>query len=295
MEANAQAPVNPTTAVATRSSADLATESDIGAISGEISGIRLKYLKPTYGVGGQHDRGFDEGTLVLDGKYVVATKKEPVQAIIVGANLYAKDWLTQAQFSAGQKSKRYPNLKVAAAEGKRIDWTDDPTGAINPATGRVRRIGPEVAEAYDLKVLVRRPSKVTDEKGEEVNADMAFFLMIGEHFYAPALVTFEKMAFKPFVDVLNQCRIMAAQQQKVAVRDAKLHHWLFTLGTTILPAKGNAKSTLIPELKRAMDPVTKRGAVLPDTEIAELEGLMAAIGNADVESESTAAQDDANP
>ena len=281
-----------TAALTTRNTAELSTE--VGEISGEFSGISLKYLKPTYGVGGQHEKGFDEGTLVLDGKYVVATKKQPAPVIIIGAAQYAKDWMSQAAFAAGLKSQRYPSLAAAAAAGKRIDWVDDPKGGINPTSGRPNRLGPEVTQVYDLRVLVRKPATVTDQTGNEVNADTDFFIRIGEHFYAPALISFEKMAYKPLADVLMQSRVMAAQEQKVPLAQAKLHHWIYTLGTTLLPSKPGRNAALITELRRAQDPVTKRGAVLPEADVKELEDLMSALNNANVAS-ADAPSDDANP
>ncbi len=283
----------PSGAVAIRPPAEV-PQAQLGEVTGEFSGISLKYLKPTYGVGGQHEQGFDEGTLVLDGKYVVATKKVPVPVIIIGATLYAKDWLNQAAFAAGLKSQRYPNAEAARAAGKRIDWIDDPSGAINPVTGRVARLGPQITQVYDLRVLVRKPAVVTDNKGDEVSADSDFYLRVGQYFYAPAIISFEKMAFKPLSDVLLQSRVMAAQEQKVGLGQAKLHHWLYTLGTTLLPSKPGRMAALIPELRRMQDPTTKRGAVLLAEDVAELESLMAALTNASV-SAGEAIPDDANP
>jgi len=288
METNA----TPPTAVAVRSQAGV--QAPLGEVTGEFSGISLKYLKPTYGVGGQHEQGFDEGTLVLDGKYVVATKKIPVPVIIIGATQYVKDWLNQAAFAAGLKSQRYANAEAARAAGKRVDWIDDPSGAINPVTGRSARLGPEITQVYDLRVLLRKPTIVTDVKGDEVGVDSEFYLRIGTYFYAPAILSFEKMAYKPLNDVLLQSRVMAAQEQKVGLAQAKLHHWLYTLGTTLLPSKPGRMAALIPELRRMQDPTTKRGAVLPAEDVAELENLMAALSNASV-SAGEAQSDDVNP
>lgn len=286
METNA----TPSTSLVTRPSAEVST----GEISGEISGVTLKYLKPTYGVGGQHELGFDEGSLVLDGKYAVASKKVPAPVIIIGATQYCKDWMTAAAFAAGLKSQRYANLAAAKAAGKRVDWVDNPNGSMNPVTGRPARLGPEVTQVYDLRVLVRKPAMVTDAKGNEVNADPEFYLRIGEHFYAPACISFEKMAYKPLSEVLTNSRIMAMQEQKVSLGQAKLHNWIYTLGTTLLPSKPSCMAALIPELRRMQDPVTKRGAVLSGEDVAELEGLMAALNNASAGA-GEAPADDANP
>lgn len=268
----------PTTAVAPRTNASV--QAAVGEVTGEMGGIKLLYLKPTYGVGGQHDAGFDEGTLVIDGKFSVSTKKDPVPVIIIGATQFWKDWLGQAEFAAGIKSQRYPDEASAIAAGKRTQWIDDPAGGTNPVTGRPARLGPQAAAAFDLKVLVRKPASTKDAKGDEVNVDTEFFLRIGEYFYCPSLITFEKMAYAPFSQVLLQSRVMAAQEQKVSVQHAKLHRWLYQLGTEILPAKTGRKSALIPKLSRMLDPQTKRGAVLAEADVAELEGLMAALSNA---------------
>lgn len=269
-------------------------QASLGEVSGDVTGIRLSYVKPTYGVGRQHELGFDEGSIVLQERYAVGWKAKPVPIIVIGAVQFYKDWTSQAEFSAGIKPQRYPNEAAARAAGKRIEWIDDPSGALNPVTGRVARLGPQAAPAFDVKILLRKPAEVKDEKGNAVYADAEFYLRIGEHFYCPSLITFEKMSYAPFLQLLQQSRVMAAQEQKVPLNKAQLHRWVYALGTKVLPSKPGRKSTLIPEITRMQDPVTKRGAVLSEAEVTELEDLMGALLNAQAEHPEVIA-DDANP
>lgn len=281
----------PTQAVAVRHTAEV--QASIGEVSGEISGIKLCYAKPTYGVGKQNELGFDVGTIVIQERYVVATKDAPVPIVIVGVTQVYKDWLGSVEFNAGIKPKRYLNEAEARASGKRMDWVDDPSGVVNPATGRPARLGPQIAPIFDVKILIRKPDKVLDAGKNEVFPS-EFFLPIGAEVYCLAVITMEKMAYLPFFQLLQQSRVMAAHEQKVALQDARLHRWLFTLGTQILPSKPGRKSALIPEIKRMQDPTTKRGALLGPDEVAELENLLGALTNAQPVAPD-AVFDDANP
>jgi hypothetical protein len=268
--------------------------STVDESTGADRGLTLKYLSVVYGVGGLHDKGFNEGALVVDKRFAITDKKTSVPVIVLGVVSYWKDWLTQADFSAGKKSNRYATEAQALAAGKSTTWTDDPTGAIDPIKGRVKRVPPSAAKAYDLKVLVRRPPVLRNAQGEEDNDDSLFFLPIGEHFYCPATITFEKTSKEKFEQTLQACQIMAAHEQGLmkTPHKATLHKWLFTLGTEILPATGTRKASTIPVLKRMMND-QKKGASLSAEEVTALEDLLVALTSA--RAETTEVADDANP
>lgn len=294
MEANAaippvQAGVE-TTAMATRGQTAV---DNVGEVTGMDSGLTLKYLSVVYGVGGLHDKGFNEGSLVIDKRFSVTDKKTSIPVIVIGVHSYWKDWLTQADFAAGKKSRRFLTREEAAAAGCTLDWTDDPSGATNPATGKIRRIPPSASKAYDLKVLVRKPAVMRDAAGNEDNDDTLFFLPVGEHFYCPATITFEKTSKEKFEQTIQACMVMAAHEQKVPVQKAVLHRWLFTLGTEILPATGTRKASTIPVLKRMLND-QKKGASLSAEEVASLEEILGALTSARAEQTEVPA-DDANP
>ena len=292
MEANATPPVQ-TEALATRDSAHV--QASVNESTGLDRGIALKYLSVVYGVGGLHDKGFNEGSLVIDKRFAITDKKTSIPVIIIGVNQYWKDWLTQTDFVAGKKSSRYRTKALAEAAGKTTEWSDDPSGVINPTTGRVRGIAPTASEAYDLKVLVRKPAVLKNVQGEEDGDDTLFFLPIGDHFYCPATITFEKTAMKTFKGTLNACRIMAATEQGLIKTPdkAELHRWLFTLGTEIIAASGTRKASTIPVMKRMLDD-KKRGASLTEEENQSLIDLLSALAGAEPETTADVAED-ANP
>ena len=292
METNA----TPQTAVAPRAPAAVS----VAEASGELSGIKLRYLKPTFGVGPQHDAGFPEGTLVLDEKFIVGDKTHAVPAIIVSASKYWKDYISSVEWNAGKRSQRY-TLEEARATGKRVyvnkqdsGWVDDPAGGLNANTGRPNRLGPEISPAADLKLLLRRPDKVTDKDANELFAELEFPVRIGQFFYCPSQVTYDRKGFHLMESVLDASLLMAAQEQHVKVKDAKLSNWLYLIGVSLLPATKYSRASIVATLARMQDPVTKRAANLSAEEIAELAEWLPAISTAKAEP-AAPESDDANP
>ena len=286
-----EATATPPTAVATRP-----TGGAVGAVedvTGEVAGVKLLYAQIAYGVGGLHNAGFPDGSLVLDGKYVVANRKVPARIIPVKATQSWKDYFKNADFAAGLRPARYATAKEAIATGKRVQtrdknsgWADDPTGARKP-DGRPVRVGPEISMIWDLVFLLQK-GMVQDKDGNEAFADGLFFVKLGDSYYCPAQISFEKQGFDPFDQTISRALALSKQE------GVPIHRWLYTLRTDILPAKyAGGNSATIARVERAQDPVTKQGAVLSDGEFASLTRLLTPLQNAQAADGDPA--DDANP
>ena len=295
METTAQ----PGTAVATRPQAPVASSTSEAA--GEVAGVKVLYLQTTYGVGGLHDAGFPDGSIVLDGKYIVANRQNPVTIVPLKATRLWKDYFKAADFAAGMRPRRYLTLAEALATGKRAQtddpnsgWADDPSGAMRP-DGRPVRVGPEITLAYDLRLLLKL-GKVTDKDGNEAFVEGLYFVKLGDSYYCPAQCSFEKQAYAPFAQTIGTAIVMAAQAQGVSRDKAVLHRWLYNLRTDIKKAKTPAgRSATVAVVERMQDPVTKKGAVLSDLEVKQLEDLLQPLQEAQPGAGEAADADEANP
>lgn len=118
----------------------------------------LPFLEITYGVG-RHSKEHVPGTLVL-GDTPLSTLKEPKAVtftIIASADGYT-EVLPKAARDAGMKPRRFRNEAELREAGLTSEFTDDPSGATDPKTGRPARIKPSADPFITFLVLAEAPA-----------------------------------------------------------------------------------------------------------------------------------------
>lgn len=182
---------------AVRQGMGVATES---APMFDLSSVRppwLQLVTPTSAA--LQAAGFNAGDLVLKKETLVCPRGKTMQVILLSKDQYVREILTGAQWDAGQRPRAFKNYAEAKKAGLRIAWGD--------VDGR--RVGPDVSDALDMLVLIRRNDDVSpalfsqdigvaDEHGKPTS-------------WAFALISIDKTAAKVF---LNDVGVIANGQLK---------------------------------------------------------------------------------
>lgn len=130
---------------------------------------RKPYLTVAHGVGKAADT-FNPGDFVLDGQYLLSTKADKLELVILAVDQYQKEYLPYSE--GGPMPRQFPSKQAAQDAGLRVAW--------------VNGEGPEVRPAMDMIVLIRCP---------EDNTCPLFNIDLGDgHKYAAALFSRDKTA-----------------------------------------------------------------------------------------------------
>lgn len=171
----------------TSNETQLATRSDAGGIGSFNIGpatIQFEWVKMAYGVGNQ-PRSAVPGEYWLGKNWdcKLCERDGTFDAVVISVVTGYKDW--PAVYDPNVKLQYYANRAAAVAAGKRVEWADGPNGT---------RLGPEAAPYLQLKLLVKKTPTVED--------DSLFTIPLGGEFYAPAIMSFEKMNYQDAYNVI---------------------------------------------------------------------------------------------
>lgn len=146
-----------------------------GMVTGAITqrDIPMPVLSIAYGVGELATR-FSPGDLILDREYMLVQKTQPLNVVVISANVYWKEYLDQAAFQAGLKARIFNTEEEVLASGGTIGY--GPNGE-----------RPTFKRAMTLKMLIEKPANVTC---------MLFAWDINGKSYAPAVWYVDKTAYQ---------------------------------------------------------------------------------------------------
>lgn len=147
----------------------------VGQLTGAIApqDIPMPILSIAYGVGALSEL-FNPGDLVLDKEHLLVHKAQPLNVIIVSADVYWKEYLDQAAFQAGLR----PSVCRTTAEVEALGGTTTYGEDGSPPTFK---------QAMTVKMLIEKP--------EDVDCYMFSTELLGRK-YAPARWYVDKTAFK---------------------------------------------------------------------------------------------------
>ena len=210
----------------------------LGEIAGDDGGdsgadIQLPRLQIAYGVG-QFADAYNPGDLILAKDTVLVKKGEPIRLILLSVYVYWKEYMTPEKRAEKRDSKVFLTKKEVLDANETIDW--------------VNGVGPTFSRACNLKMFIEKPDGL--ESG-------LFGIDIGSKVYAPALVDFDKTAFRRVYPIIKTAA-------KFSLRNRGLTSGIFELKTRTEPVNGNA--TVVPNLRLA--------GHLTDEELTQLRALV---------------------
>lgn len=207
------------TAVTVRKSQGLA----LGQVTGDVDydNLRLARLQIAYGVGKLAAK-FAPGDLVLGGDSLLVKKGEPLNVIILTADNYWKEYISQQQFQAGIRPRNFATVDEVIKAGGTTEWKDGPDG---------KRIGPSFSRAMDMKLLIEQPKDIVSG---------LFGVPVAGKLYAPAIWSVDKSAHRRVEGVVNSAA-------RLSLRTRGLHSAVFQVTTTIELI--NKNNTPIPNIK----------------------------------------------
>jgi hypothetical protein len=152
-----------------------AAPSQVGALTGAVSqqDIPMPILSIVHGTSKWAVDDFHPGDLVLDKEHLLVSKTEPLNIIVVSANVYWKEYLDNAAYSAGIRPKVFMTDEEVLADGGTI--------AYGPAGEK-----PTFKKAMTLKMLIEKP--------ENIDCYLFSTELFGKQ-YAPARWFIDKTAY----------------------------------------------------------------------------------------------------
>lgn len=135
--------------------------------------IRPPWMAVAHGVGKLAKAGFNPGDLVLAGEHLITAKGGKLSAVIISANIYWKEYLSQEAFQNNQRPRIFRSDKEAEAAGLTTRWSADGHG-------------PQCSPALELRLLIEKPKDLVCG---------LFGLEIDGKQFAPALMSLDKKAY----------------------------------------------------------------------------------------------------
>ena len=202
------------TAVATRQPAA------VGQIQGEIpTQLKLPLLEIAYGVG-KLSATFSQGDLVLDRKYLLVRRGEPLIVTFVSVSLYWKQYIEASQRGPGVVPKTYDTEAQAIAAGEITQWP--PRGQTGPK--------PTVSPAGFYQLLIRKPEGL---------ACPVFGYVFAGGVWAPARMFLDKKAHRIVIQEVD-----AQARFALSARKGGLLAGQFTLAIKTTPRPDGKTETL---------------------------------------------------
>ena len=124
-----------------------ASEHGLGGVTGEFtpSDIKFPELNVVYGTS-KIIETFNVGDLVLGKENLLVSKGEPLNLVILGLNVYWKEYLSQEAFAAKIKPREFRSKAEVLAAGGTVEW--------------INGNGPTFAQAGLFKLLIEKPEGV---------------------------------------------------------------------------------------------------------------------------------------
>lgn len=149
-------------------------ESGLGGVTGECtpSDIKFPELNVVYGTSKIIDQ-FNVGDLVLGKEHCLAGKNEPLNLVILGANVYWKEYLSQEAYAAKVTPREFRTEAEVLKAGGTTTW--------------INGQGPTFAKAGVFKLLIEQPEGIECSE---------FGIELGDKKYALANWHLDKKAYQ---------------------------------------------------------------------------------------------------
>jgi hypothetical protein len=201
-----------------------------GGVGGEVGlgDIKLQRLQIAHGVGGLSDN-FNPGDLVLDRDTLLVGRGVPLQMIILGANVYWKEYLSKERYDAGDRPGTFMHEAEVHAAGGTTKWDNG--------------VGPTYNKAMHLQLLIRKPQDLICG---------SFGDLLGDgHEYCPAQTDWDKSAFNnagTVVERMSKYGALVEVDQATGTARPKLYRGVFDV-MTIQKALKSGNKAWVPSVR----------------------------------------------